>query len=199
MVSAEPVGEVRFGRTAISATTGDLLDQGVAAVVVPANPRGLMGAVATTGIPGLCSFGGSGIEREAMAQAPLDLGSVLLTGASGLESRGVAAVLHAVVHPRLGEPARLDHVRRAVAAVVTVAAEHRLRSLALPLLGVEGWGGGTDDPTPVAQAVVDELVGGLRRGAGRLDRVVVVCRHHGHQAAVSAAIGRARERAWTRP
>lgn len=197
VVGAEPLGGVRFGRTAIAGTTGDLLEQGVEAIVVAANRRGLMGAVSTAGLPGLRSFGGSEIEREAMARAPLDLGSALVTGAKGLESRGIRAVVHAVIHPALGQPARVSDVRRAVAAAVVAADGARLRTLALPLLGAEA--GFTEvEPDGYVQAVIDELVGCLRRGVIRLERVVIVCRFDDHRELVAEALARARERAWTR-
>lgn len=198
MIGLDPVGSVRFGRTVIAVVGGDLLGQGVEAVVVAANRRGVMGAVSTLGLPGLRSFGGSPIEREAMRRAPLDLGSAVVTGAPGLESLGIRAVVHAVVHPALGQPARVEDVRRAVARVLVAADAHRVRSLALPLLGVET-GDAAADPGPFVHGVVDELVGCLRRGVVRLDRVTLVCRFDDHRELAAASLGRARERAWTAP
>lgn len=196
MIGLDPVEGIRFGRTAIAVVRGDLLDQGVEAIVVAANRRGVMGAVSAAGLPGLRSFGGSEIEREAMERAPLDLGSAVVTGATGLEPLGIRAVVHAVVHPALGQPARIDDVRRAVGGVLVAAATHRVRSLAMPLLGVETGGAGAE-PGPFVRGVVDELVGCLRRGVVRLDRVVLVCRFDDHRQVAAAAVGRARERAWT--
>ena len=194
MVTIEPVEGIRFGRTAISAVTGDLLDQGVEAIVVAANCRGVMGAVPTGG---LRSLGGSEIEREAMARAPLELGSAVVTGASGLEPRGVRAVVHAVVHRALGEPARLEDIRRAVGAALVAADGRRLRSLAIPLLGVEA-AAAQGDPRRFIAAVVDEVVACLRRASLRIDRVVIVCRFADHCDLVADAVARARERSWVR-
>lgn len=197
MASDEPLGEVRFGRTAIVTTTGDLLEQGVEAVVVAANCRGMMGAVSTAGLPGLRSFGGSAIEREAMGRAPLDLGSALVTGATGLDSLGIQAVVHAVIHPTLGGATRIEHLRRAVGAVAVAADSARLRTIAMPLLGIES-DSARAEPEVFINAVVDELIGCLRRGVVRLDRVVLVCRFEHHRLLVSHRLAWARERAWTR-
>jgi O-acetyl-ADP-ribose deacetylase (regulator of RNase III) len=196
---SESIGkpELRFGRTVVVVATGDLLGQGAEAIVVAANRRGVMGPLATPGLSTLRSLGGSGIEREAMALAPLDLGTAVVTGASGLEERGVRAVVHAVVHPALGERARIEDVRRAVPAALIAASEARLRTLAMPLLGVESLAAKSDVDAMVA-ALVDELVATLRRSLPRLDRVIVVCRFAEHASAVEAALTRARERVWTR-
>jgi O-acetyl-ADP-ribose deacetylase (regulator of RNase III) len=175
-----PPAEVRFGRTAIATTTGDLFDQGVEAVVVPANCRGVMGAVSASGLLGLRSFGGSTVEREAMTLAPLALGSAVVTGAAGLEARGIRAVIHAVVHPEwAGLPGSRTCGGRSV-PLPSPPTGARLRTIAIPLLGAEG-GGAELDPEPVIRALVDELVGCLRRSVVRLDRVVIVGRFDDHR------------------
>ena len=113
----------RFGRTIVSVAVGDLLGQEAEVIVVAANRRGVLGPLATPGLSGLRSLGGSEIEREAMSLAPLDLGTAVVTGASGLEERGIRAVVHAVVHPALGERARIEDVRRAVPAALTAVSK----------------------------------------------------------------------------
>jgi O-acetyl-ADP-ribose deacetylase (regulator of RNase III) len=195
MENSEQDGGVRFGRTRILAVVGDLLDQPVEAIVYPANQRGVMGALPGPGFAGFRSLGGSEIEREAMAQAPLDLGTALVTTAPGLEERGISAVIHAVVHRALGEAPRTEDVRRAIAAVITVIDRDRLRSVAIPLLGVEG-AAGTVQPAPVIAGIVDELIGCLRRMPARLDLIVIACRFQDHATLVQAALVRARERLW---
>ena len=184
-------GGVRFGRTTVVAVAGDLLDQPVEGVVLAANRRGVLSAGAHR------AFGGPEVEREAMAAAPFELGTAVVTGAAALGERGVRAVVHAVVHPALGEPASLDHIRRATAAALAAADRHKLRSLALPLLGVDS--GSAAGAGPAAAAVVDELVGCLRRGVARPERVVVVGRFPDHAALAARAIDRARERLWPAP
>jgi O-acetyl-ADP-ribose deacetylase (regulator of RNase III) len=189
--------EFRFGRTVVAAVTGDLLAQEAEAIVVAANRRGVMGPLATPGLSGLRSLGGSEIEREAMRLAPLDLGTAVVTGAPGLEERGIRAVVHAVVHPALGERARIEDVRRAVPAALLAASTARLRTVAMPLLGVESLAARADVEA-MAGAVVDELVGSLRRSLPRVDRVTIVCRFTEQAEIVESALARARERVWTR-
>lgn len=189
--------EFRFGRTVVSVAVGDLLGQQTEAIIVAANRRGMLGPLATPGLSGLRSLGGSEIERQAMALAPLDLGTAVVTGAAGLEERQIRAVIHAVVHPALGERARVEHVREAVPAALERASDARLRTVALPLLGVEALAAKADVESMVG-ALVDELVGSLRRAMPRLDRITIVCRFTEEADTVVAALARARERAWTR-
>ena len=189
--------EFRFGRTVVAVAVGDVLGQDAEAIVVAANRRGVLGPLATPGIRGLRSLGGSEIERQAMARAPLDLGAAILTDASGLEERGIRGVIHAVIHPALGERARIEHVRRAVPQVLTVASTNRLRTVALPLLGVESLAA-RNDVDAMAEALVDELVAALRRSLPRLDRVTIVCRFTEQTAVLETALARARARVWTR-
>lgn len=186
---------VRFGRTWVVAVVGDLLEQPVEAIVYPANRRGVMGALPGPGFAGFRSLGGSEIEREAMAQAPLDLGTAVVTRAPGLEQRGISAVIHAVVHRALGEAPRAEDVRRAITAIVAVIDRDRLHSVAIPLLGVEG-AAVRDQPEPVIAALVDELIGCLRRLPARLDLIVIACRFQDHATLVRAALVRAHERLW---
>ncbi|MBA3415502.1 MAG: macro domain-containing protein [Chloroflexia bacterium] len=193
----EPDGAIRFGRTMIIAVVGDLLDQRAEGVVFPANRRGVLGAVSTLGMVGRRPLGGSEIEREAMAQAPLELGTAIVTGATGLESRGVRHVVHAVVHRALGEPARVEDMRRAVGATILGADQARLRTLAIPLLGVDS-GPGLVDPEPFVVAFVEETVATIRRSSPRLDRFTVTCRFQDHADATMKAFLRARERSWVR-
>jgi O-acetyl-ADP-ribose deacetylase (regulator of RNase III) len=189
--------EFRFGRTVVAVAVGDLLSQNAEAIVVAANRRGVLGPLATVGLTGLRSLGGSEIEREAMALAPLELGTAAVTGAAGLEERGVRRVVHAVVHPALGERARVEDVRRAVPATLMATARNGLRTLAMPLLGVESLST-QDDVDAVATIVVEELVGVLRRSVPRLDRVTIVCRFDEQADSVQTALARARQRVWTR-
>lgn len=187
--------EHRFGRTVVLVAVGDVLSQETEGIVIAANRRGVLGPIPTSGPTGLRSLGGSEIERAAMARAPHDLGTALVTPASGLEERGIHAVIHAVVHPALGERARIEHVRRAMPAVLDAAASARLRSIAMPLLGVESRTPPADMETMVG-ALVDELVGGLRRSEPRINQVVLVCRFLEQANVVEAALSRARQRVW---
>src|SRR4051794_12656643 len=104
MSSQSPSQGVRFGRTLLIAGAGEVIDQPAQAVVYAANQRGVMGAGPAGSIR---STGGPEVEREAMARAPLELGTAIMTGSGHLAERGISAVLHAVVIPSLGESARL--------------------------------------------------------------------------------------------
>ena len=195
MVETTQAQGIRFGRTLVVATAGDLLDQQVDAVVHAANRRGVMG----TGGPGAIRLvGGPDIELQAMRRAPLELGTAIVTEPGALAARGVRAVVHAVVHPTLGAPVRPAIVRRAIAAALQAAETRRFRSLALPPIGA---GTDPDDPDPavVAEVIVDEIVGHLRRSSSRLERIVLVTRLDVDAAAIAAVVGRARERDWIRP
>lgn len=189
--------EFPFGRTVVTVAVGDVLGQGAEMIVLPANRRGVLGALTTPGLNGLRSLGGSEIEREAMALAPLDLGTAVLTSAAGLSERGVAAVIHAAIHPALGERARPEHVRRVVPAVLSIASAAPYYSLALPLLGVDP-AASPDDTKAAITTLVKELIAALRRSYPRIDRIIVVCRFETQATLVRQALWQAREHSWVR-
>src|SRR6478736_6615159 len=89
-----------FGRVAVRATTGEIIDQPVEAIVYAANGRGMMEA----GSPGSIRLvGGAEVEREAMTLSPHRIGTVFLTGSGRLKQRGVNYVIHLVLSGMLGE------------------------------------------------------------------------------------------------
>jgi O-acetyl-ADP-ribose deacetylase (regulator of RNase III) len=160
---------VRFGRTLIVPAAGSVLEQQVQAIVCPANRRGVMGA----GIAGQIRMaGGIEIEREAMALAPLAIGSAISTTAGTLIGRGVTTIVHAVVSDALGSPTRLDIVRTATSAALTEADRRRVKSLLLPPLG-SGLGPGRLPAGSVTAAMIEETVAYLRRFTSRCDRIVL--------------------------
>ncbi|HYI25183.1 MAG TPA: macro domain-containing protein [Thermomicrobiales bacterium] len=159
---------VRFGRTIIVAATGDLFDHDVEAIVTPANRRGVMGA----GFAGRIRLaGGIEIEREAMAQAPLAVGTAVATTSGDLGARGIRTVIHAVVSDGLGAPTRLDIVRSATSAALREADRQRVRTVLVPLLGA-GLGTGRLPGGTVSPSMIEEMVAHFRRFTCRLDRVV---------------------------
>ena len=163
---------VRFGRTLIVPLAGDMLSQQVQGIVCPANRRGVMGAGFTGQIR---MTGGIEIEREAMAQAPLTIGSAISTSAGALVDRGVTTIIHAVVSDALGAPTRIDIVRSATGAALKEADRRRLKSLLLPPLG-SGLGPGRLPTGTVAVAMIEETVAYLRRFTCRMDRIVLAQR-----------------------
>lgn len=80
--------------------------------------------------------GGAQIERDAMAQGPVDPGEAVITGAGALPAR---FVIHAAV---MGQDLRTDArlIRAATLSSLSLAVEHALASIAFPALGT-GVGG----------------------------------------------------------
>jgi len=112
---------------------GDIATVEADAVANAANDRLWMGA----GVAGaLKRTGGEEIEREAMAQAPIDIGSAVATTAGRLPARWV---IHGAV---MGQDLRTDGdlVRRTTRSCLELADELGCRSLALPAFGT-GIGG----------------------------------------------------------
>src|SRR5437764_174657 len=112
---------------------GDIATVEADAVANAANDRLWMGA----GVAGaLKRTGGEEIEREAMAQAPIDIGSAVATTAGRLPARWV---IHGAV---MGQDLRTnaDLVRRTTRSCFEVADELGCSSLALPAFGT-GVGG----------------------------------------------------------
>jgi len=191
-VTADESRGVRFGRTLIVPVTGSALEQDVQAIACPANRRGVMGA----GITGQIRLaGGIEIEREAMAQAPLTIGSAISTTAGGLEARGVRIIIHAIVADALGAPTRLDIVRSAAGAVLREADRKRVKSLLLPPLG-SGLGPGRLPAGTVAVAMIEETVAYLRRFTCRLDRIVLPQHDPREAEEIKQALIEARELWW---
>ena len=184
---------IRFGRTVLDVVVGELVDQPVQGIVYPANTRGVMGA----GLAGaLRSAAGPEVEREAMGRPPGDLGSAYSTSSGLLAERGIDVILHAVVVPAIGQHSVATAVFRGLDGALKLAAERRLRSIALPFLGVSA-----DDPETerrtMAEGVVDVVIKRLRQRGVRLERIVFVVRFKDDQEMLTAVIQRARERVWT--
>ena len=160
---------VRFGRTLLVSVTGDPLRQAIDGIVVPANRRGVMGA----GFAGQVRLaGGSEVEREAMAVAPLTVGGAVSTGSGKLEERGVHTVIHAVVANALGDPTRLDIVRAATSASLIEADRRRVKALLLPTLGA-GLGPGRLHSGEAMVVMIEEIVAHLRRFTSRIERIAL--------------------------
>lgn len=189
----QPVAEThRFGGTVLVATVGRLADQPVDGLAIAANQRGVMAG----GVPGsIRALAGDRVEREAMARAPLPLGGAIRTGAGGLEDRGVAAVLHAVVRVAPGEPARMSDVQRATANLLRLADEERIRSLALPAIG-SGAAVGQLPFAKVAAEMVEAVVGYLRRTTSRIERIILVTSLEEDRDLMNALIRVAYEHQW---
>ena len=183
---------VRFGRTVLLTAEGELSRQAVDVLLIAANTRGVLG----TG--GVRLAGGVDIEREAMAQAPLTLGSAIFTGPGLLGEIGVQAIAHCVVNEQLGDPIRATIVRRCIPDALRVIEERRYRSVALPLLG-SGTGPGQVPPTLVATAIIEEIVAHLRRASSRIERITLVSRSAEDIWILDDTLRVARDHAWGLP
>lgn len=108
--------------------------------------------------------GGAEIEREAMSQGPIPLGSAVATGAGRLRAR---YVIHGAV---MGQDLRTDAelVRRTTRSCLELADELGCRTLALPAFGTGVGGFRLED---CARIMVEEA----RRFAPRALAVVVFC------------------------
>jgi len=120
-------------RPELEVVEGDIAALAVDAVANAANDHLWMGA----GVAGAIKrAGGEEIEREAMSQAPIQVGDAVATGAGRLRARWV---IHAAV---MGQDlvTSADAIRRATRRALEVADELGAESLALPAFGT-GVGG----------------------------------------------------------
>ncbi len=193
MTADERVGSgVRFGRTVLLTAEGELSRQAVDVLMIAANARGVMG----TG--GVRLAGGADIEREAMVQAPLTLGTAIFTLPGLLDERGVQAIAHCVINEQLGGPVRAEIVRRTIPFALRAIEERRFHSLALPLLG-SGSAPGQLAPALVATTVVEEIVAHLRRVTSRIERITLVSRSAEDIRILDDVLRVARDHAWGLP
>ncbi len=132
---------------------GDIAAQDTAAIVNAANNHFWMGG----GVAGaIKARGGDEIEREAMAQGPVDPGACVLTGGGRLAARHV---IHAAV---MGQDLQTSAaaIRSATLGALDLADRHRLDSIAFPALGTGVGGFPLDECARV-------MLGAIRQRAGR--------------------------------
>jgi O-acetyl-ADP-ribose deacetylase (regulator of RNase III) len=125
--------KIHIGQTEISIVQGDIADQETDAIVNAANNHLWMGA----GVAGAIKRkGGVQIEQEAMAQGPIEVGSVAITSAGSLKAKGVihAAVMGQDLHTGA------EIITRATRSSLALAEQQGLSSLSFPALGT-GVGG----------------------------------------------------------
>ncbi len=159
----------------IEVVEGDIAALEVDAVANAANDALWMGA----GVAGaLKRAGGDEIEREAMAQGPIELGTAVATGGGRLHA---SHVIHGAV---MGQDLRTDAglVERTTRSCLELADELGCRSLALPAFGT-GVGG-----FPLA-ACAEVMVAAVRAHQPRsLERVVFAVYGNEARAAFEAAL-----------
>jgi O-acetyl-ADP-ribose deacetylase (regulator of RNase III) len=183
---------VRFGRTVVLPSSESLFSHRVEAIVAPANRRGVMG-VATAGLVRL--EGGQEIEREAMERAPLTLGTAIMTSSGKLMEHGTRAIIHAVVADALGSPTRETTVRDAMTAILELADQEKIRSLAIPPL-TSGQTSSTLQRETAFLIMIEEIVAYLRRFASRVDRIVLICHDEREARRLDHALAEARRMWW---
>ncbi|MBI5036807.1 macro domain-containing protein [Candidatus Micrarchaeota archaeon] len=115
-----------------SVSQGSILDVTADAIVNPANSYGAMGG----GLAGVIRRrGGQEIEKEAMAKAPIPIGSAVTTTGGDLKFR----IIHS---PTMEVPGKttLENVRMAVRAALEEAKKQGFKRIAMPGMGT-GVGG----------------------------------------------------------
>ncbi len=118
----------------VSVVFGDICALKVDAIVNPANSLGSMGGGVALAIK---RKGGQVIEDEAMAHAPIAVGSAVLTTAGRLPCR---FVIHAPTMVGPAERVGVSNVRRAVLGALGVARKKGIFEIAFPGMGT-GVGG----------------------------------------------------------
>jgi len=124
---------------------GDLTKITCDAIVNPANSFGYMGG----GVAGAIKrIGGDEIEKQAIAKAPIPLGSAVFTSAGSLPCD---FIIHA---PTMEQPAMrigVDNVRHATRAALELGIELRIKTIAIPGMGT---GVGGVAPDIAAEAII---------------------------------------------
>ena len=139
-----------------------LLELNVDAIVNPANSKGEMGG----GVAGVIKKqGGSQIEKEAMAQAPIAIGEAILTSAGKLACK---FVIHSPTMEKPAEKTTAEKVFRAATAAIELAKKKGIKSLAFPGMGT---GVGRLSPEDSAKAMVDAI---RNFGDKKIDTVYLV-------------------------
>jgi hypothetical protein len=87
-------------------------------------------------------------------------------------------------------------IPRALERALDLAADLRIRSIAIPILGVSAEAP-PDERINAAQVVVETLVAHLRIRGQRLERGILVSRFEDDRAPLHSLLVRARERLWT--
>jgi O-acetyl-ADP-ribose deacetylase len=158
---------------------GEIAELEVDALVVSASESLFMTSGAAASVR---RRGGDVIERAAVEQGPVPVGSAVVTGAGTLAA---SYVIHAVAvgHDRRGDP---DALSKALDAALAVAEPLQLRRMAFALIGVEHGAFTSEDAARV-------LVGALLDRAGTLESAVIATANPGETRAVADALSALRQ------
>jgi O-acetyl-ADP-ribose deacetylase len=163
-----------FGRTTIEVFLGSITDVPAEAVVNPANTDLWMGA----GVAGaIRAVGGEEIEREAMAQAPIEPGTAIATRAGRLPPP-IRWVIHAATMSAADLETSASLVERATSSALELANRLGAHSVALPAMGT-GVGG-----FPMSEAAHVMVAAAVRHAhqapaGSRPERILFVVREDG--------------------
>jgi O-acetyl-ADP-ribose deacetylase len=142
-----------IGHLTVEIIEGDIAAQATDAIVNAANNHFWMGA----GVAGAIKRrGGDEIEREAMAQGPVEPGECVITSGGRLAA---THVIHAAVMGQdLHTSAQL--IDRATRASLAIAEAHRLESMAFPAFGTGVGGFPLDDCARIMIRAIREHAAG---------------------------------------
>jgi len=126
--------ELRLGSLIVRIVVGDITEFQGDAIVNPANTYGYMGGGVALAIK---RRGGRIIEDEAVRQAPIPIGSAVVTTGGSLQVR---AVIHAPTVVEPGGSSSPGNVYKATKAALGKAVENGFKKIAFPLMGA-GVGG----------------------------------------------------------
>jgi O-acetyl-ADP-ribose deacetylase (regulator of RNase III) len=117
------------GEIGVKARLGDITALFADAIVNPADPRGVM----TQGVAGaIKAAGGDEIETEAVARAPIAVGTAIPTTGGSLPN---LYVIHVAVADEPGGKSSPEKVKLAASAALALAESLKIKSVAIPGLG----------------------------------------------------------------
>ena len=129
----------------VTVLQGSLLDVETQGIVNAANSHGFMGG----GVAGVIRrVAGVQVEEEARTQAPIPVGTAVLTSGGQTKFRGI---IHAPTMPEPSMRIPSSYVGAATRAALALADEHGFQSLAFPGLGT---GVGTVSPEDAAREMI---------------------------------------------
>ncbi len=145
----------RIGPVQFIVKRGDITEEEVEAIVVPANCRLVMGG----GVAGAVRRrGGIEIEREAMSKGPIKIGEAVATTAGRLRA---SYVIHAPTMEMPAGETDAEKVYKATRAAVELAYQLGLSEIAFPGMGT---GVGGLDPKIAAREMVRAIIDAAESG-----------------------------------
>jgi len=155
--------KVNIGGGSIEIIRGDITEQETDVIVNAANNHLWMGS----GVAGaIKQKGGIEVEKEAVAQGPIEVGEAVITGAGNLKAKHV---IHAA---GMGQDLKTDRekVKNATQSTLKLTEENKLNSVAFPSIGT---GVGNLSPEQCAPVMLTEAIEFLQ-SAEYLKRIVFV-------------------------